>query len=75
METENPDENYVISLLKIELSDSAIKEGKKTGKSKELFEEGAATVATESSTGTWTKVYDGKDSGIPLALEKKSFSL
>ncbi|MEK6823628.1 MAG: RuBisCO large subunit C-terminal-like domain-containing protein [Nanoarchaeota archaeon] len=69
----NPDENYVITLLKIELSDSAIKEGKKTGKSKkELFEEGAATVAAESSTGTWTKVYDGKDSGIPLALEKRA---
>ena len=37
METENPDENYVITLLKIELSDSAIKEGKKTGKSKKNY--------------------------------------
>ena len=34
---------------------------------KKLFEDAAASVAAESSTGTWTKVYAGKDSGIPLA--------
>jgi ribulose-bisphosphate carboxylase large chain len=71
----NPDENYIISLLKVELSESAVKEGKRTGKSKkELFEEAVATIAAESSTGTWTKVYDGKDSGIPLALQKRALA-
>ncbi len=68
-------DNYVITLLKIEISASAITEAKKSGKSqKELFEEAAATVAAESSTGTWTKVYDGKNSGIPLALEKRALA-
>lgn len=71
----NPDENYIITLLKIEISDSALKQARKLGKSnRELFEEAAATVAAESSTGTWTKVYDGKDSGIPLALEKRALA-
>ncbi|MDP2672679.1 MAG: RuBisCO large subunit C-terminal-like domain-containing protein [Nanoarchaeota archaeon] len=64
----NSDENYVITLLKIELDESAIKEVKKQGKTeKELFEDAAGTVAAESSTGTWTKVYSGKDSGIKIA--------
>ncbi|MEK6926272.1 MAG: RuBisCO large subunit C-terminal-like domain-containing protein [Nanoarchaeota archaeon] len=71
----NPDENYVITLLKIELDKTAIVEGKKQKKTvKELFEDAAATVAAESSTGTWTKVYDGKDSGIPLAREKRAMA-
>ena len=69
------EDNYVITLLKAELSDSAIAEAKKSGKNtKQLFEEAAGTVAAESSTGTWTKVYDGKDSGIPLALRKKALA-
>ena len=68
----NPDENYVITLLKVELDDKAVKEAK--GSRKELFEEATATVAAESSTGTWTKVYDGKDSGIPLAKEKRAMA-
>ncbi|PJE81203.1 ribulose-bisphosphate carboxylase large subunit [Candidatus Pacearchaeota archaeon CG10_big_fil_rev_8_21_14_0_10_32_42] len=61
-------------MLKIELDEKAIREAKSSRKNvsekslrKSLFEEAAATVAAESSTGTWTKVYDGKDSGIPLA--------
>ncbi len=66
----NSEENYVITLLKVELSPEAIKEAKKP--INEIFEEAAATVAAESSTGTWTKVYAGKDSGIPLASKKKA---
>ncbi len=61
----NPDENYVITLLKIELDEQAIKSSNKS--EKELFEDAAGTVAAESSTGTWTKVYSGKDSGIKIA--------
>ncbi|MEX0920200.1 MAG: RuBisCO large subunit C-terminal-like domain-containing protein [Candidatus Pacearchaeota archaeon] len=69
----NPDENYIITLLKVEMDKKAVKEAKyahlKKGQKKidRLFEDAAATVAAESSTGTWTNVYDGKDSGIPLA--------
>lgn len=79
----NPDENYVITLLKIELDEKAVKEAKYQHSrniysyeklEQELFEEAAATVAAESSTGTWTKVYDGKDSGIPLAGEKRAMA-
>ncbi|MEK6945918.1 MAG: RuBisCO large subunit C-terminal-like domain-containing protein [Nanoarchaeota archaeon] len=69
----NPDEDYVITLIKIEIDERAIKEAKNKTK-KEIFEEAAATVAAESSTGTWTKVYDGKDSGIPLAGEKRALA-
>lgn len=66
----DPDENYVITLLKIELDEKAVQ---KSGKSKkELFKDAAAAVAAESSTGTWTKVYSGKGSGIPLAQEKRA---
>lgn len=79
----NSDRDYLITLLKIELDEKAIKEAKyghsksKYSKDlkklkKELFEEAAATVAAESSTGTWTKVFSGKGSGIPLATEKKA---
>ena len=81
----NPDKNYVITLLKIELDDKAVKEARysHSGKNypkdmkklkKVLFKEAAATVAAESSTGTWTKVYDGKDSGIPLASRKRAMA-
>ena len=53
-----PSEDNLITLIKVELSQTAIKEAK--GKSiKKIFEEAAASVAAESSTGTWTKVYDG----------------
>ncbi|MDP2628461.1 MAG: RuBisCO large subunit C-terminal-like domain-containing protein [Nanoarchaeota archaeon] len=78
----NPDENYIITLLKVELDEKAVKEAKyhhskKISEKKfrnDLFEEAAGTVAAESSTGTWTKVYDGKDSGINLASEKRAMA-
>lgn len=68
-------ENFLVTLLKIELDEKAVHEAKyhhskpipEKKLRKDLFEEAAATVAAESSTGTWTKVYDGKDSGIPMA--------
>ena len=67
----NPDENFVITLLKIEIDEKALKEVK--GKSlNKVFEESAATIAAESSTGTWTKVYDGEGSGIPRAIKEKA---
>ena len=76
----NPDKNYLITLLKVELDKEAVAKAKyhhlKKGKKKldKLFEDAAATVAAESSTGTWTKVYDGPDSGIPLAREKRAIA-
>ena len=77
----NPDEDYVITLLKIEIDEAAVKEAKyhNIGMSdaslrKDLFQKAAATVAAESSTGTWTRVYDGKDSGIPLARAKRALA-
>ncbi len=76
----NPDENYLITLIKIELDERAVAKAKyhhlKKGKKKKdkLFEDAAATVAAESSTGTWTKVYDGKDSGVPLAGKKRAIA-
>ncbi len=82
----NPEKNYLITLLKLELDQTAIKEAKyhhMSDKSypfspkkrlQRLFEEAAASVAAESSTGTWTKVYDGEGSGIPLASKKKAIA-
>ncbi len=76
----NPDEDYLTTLLKIEFSESAIKEAKYSHLSKNregirtLFENAAASVAAESSTGTWTKVYDGKGSGIPIATKYKAIA-
>lgn len=60
---ENPDQNYVIVQYKIELADFVDK-----GK----FMDAAASVAAESSTGTWTKVDEGPDSGIKKADEYKA---
>ncbi|MDD3474673.1 MAG: RuBisCO large subunit C-terminal-like domain-containing protein [Candidatus Dojkabacteria bacterium] len=54
----NPDEDYVISYLDIELAD---------GIGMDKFENAVAACAAESSTGTWTKVDDGKDSGVKMA--------
>ena len=69
----NSDEDYLITLVKVELSKLALKEAK--GKSiKKLFEDGAASVAAESSTGTWTSVYSGKGSGIPLSAKKRAMA-
>ena len=59
----NEDKDYLITLLKVEFSKAAINEARKTKKSlKKLFDDASASVAAESSTGTWTKVYDGKES-------------
>src|SRR3989338_2629569 len=60
---ENPDHNYVIVQFKIELADFV---------DKSKFMDGAASVAAESSTGTWTKVDEGPESGIKRADEFKA---
>mgnify|MGYP005625135243 CR=1 FL=1 len=79
----NQDSDWLITLLKVELDDKAVKEAKYEHSKKnysdkslrqELFEEAVATIAAESSTGTWTKVFDGKDSGIPLAKKKRAMA-
>lgn len=59
----NPDEDYVILQFKMELSDSV---------DPKLFRDAAASVAAESSTGTWTKVEEREDSGIKMADEYKA---
>ncbi|HCC68228.1 TPA: ribulose-bisphosphate carboxylase large subunit [Patescibacteria group bacterium] len=59
----NPDEDYIISLLDIELTD---------GIAMDQFETVVAACAAESSTGTWTKVYDGKDSGVKMARKMRA---
>lgn len=43
-------------------------------KKKKLFEDAAASVAAESSTGTWTKVFAGKDSGVNKARELRAYA-
>jgi ribulose-bisphosphate carboxylase large chain len=68
----NPDENWLITLIKVELSEKALKESNKPVK--QIFEDAAASIAAESSTGTWTKVYDGPGSGVPLASKKKAIA-
>src|SRR3989344_5940450 len=60
---EDPDKNYVIVQFKIELADFV---------DKSKFMDGAASVAAESSTGTWTKVDEGLESGIKKADEFKA---
>ncbi len=59
----NPDENYIISLLDIELAD---------GIEDDKFEDAVAACAAESSTGTWTDVYSGRDSGMRIANKLKA---
>ncbi|HAM37390.1 MAG: Ribulose bisphosphate carboxylase, type III [candidate division WS6 bacterium GW2011_GWC2_36_7] len=54
----NPDENYIITYLDIELAD---------GIGMDKFEDVVAACAAESSTGTWTDVYSGRDSGVRMA--------
>lgn len=61
----NPDENYLITYLDIELAD---------GIPEDKFEDAAASCAAESSTGTWTKVFAGKDSGVKLAEKMKAIA-
>lgn len=60
---DDPDENYVLVQYKIELAD---------GIDKSVFPDAAASVAAESSTGTWTKVDAGPDSGIGTANSYKA---
>src|SRR3990167_6636096 len=60
---DNPDENYVLVAFKIELSENI---------DPQVFPEAAASVAAESSTGTWTKVEDRSDSGIKTADSYKA---
>lgn len=64
---ENPDEDYVISWIDIELADDVPQDEK-------TFQDAAASVAAESSTGTWTKVYEGPGSGVPLANEMRALA-
>ncbi len=59
----SPDEEYLITYLDIELAD---------GISDEKFEDAAGSCAAESSTGTWTKVDEGKHSGTKLADKLKA---
>ncbi len=59
----NPEEDYLITYLDIELAD---------GIEMDQFETVVAACAAESSTGTWTKVYDGKDSGVEMADKMKA---
>lgn len=58
----NPDEDYLITQLDIELAD---------GIEEDKFDEAAGSCAAESSTGTWTKVDEGKHSGTKLADKLK----
>ncbi len=59
----NPDKDYVISYIDIELAD---------GISHDRFEDAVASCAAESSTGTWTEVFAGRDSGAKLAEKLKA---
>lgn len=69
-----PNDNYLVSLIKVELSEAALKEAKYSKDLRKIFEEAAASVAAESSTGTWTEVYSGKGSGIPLASKYRALA-
>jgi ribulose-bisphosphate carboxylase large chain len=64
----NADENYLITYLDVELAD---------GIGMDQFETVAGACAAESSTGTWTKVYSGKDSGAKMAekMAARAFDL
>ena len=59
----NADKDYLITYLDIELAD---------GISDDKFEDAAGSCAAESSTGTWTKVDEGKHSGTKLADKLKA---
>jgi ribulose-bisphosphate carboxylase large chain len=61
----NPDEDWLITYIDIELAD---------GIDESVFPDAAASCAAESSTGTWTKVYDGADSGVPMADKMKALA-
>lgn len=59
----NSDEDYVIVQYKIELAE---------GVPQEKFTDAVSSVASESSTGTWTEVEAGPDSGMVTAEEYKA---
>lgn len=61
----NADNDYVILLYKMELAD---------GVSEDKFPDSAASVAAESSTGTWTVVESGPDSGMNNAQEYRAIA-
>jgi ribulose-bisphosphate carboxylase large chain len=61
----NPDEDYLITYLDIELAD---------GISEDKFEDAAASCAAESSTGTWTEVFSGRHSGAKMADKMKAIA-
>jgi len=61
----NPDKDYIITFLDIELAD---------GVKEDQFETVVAACAAESSTGTWTEVYNGKDSGVEMADKLKAIA-
>ena len=62
---QNAEEDFVIVLYKLELAD---------GVDKNKFPEAAASLAAESSTGTWTTVESGPDSGMDNAKEYKAIA-
>lgn len=59
----NPDEDYIISYIDIELAN---------GIGMDKFEDVVSACAAESSTGTWTDVYSGSDSGVKMADKLKA---
>ncbi len=59
----NPDENYILVQFKLQLAH---------GIPEKVFLDAAASVAAESSTGTWTKVESRSDSGMKVANEYKA---
>ncbi len=61
----NADRDYLITYLDIELAD---------GIPEDKFEDAVASCAAESSTGTWTKVFSGKNSGVKLADKLKAIA-
>ncbi len=60
---QNPDEDYLVAFFQIAL---------KRGIPDEVFKEVAATVAAESSTGTWTTVDEGSNAGMDNASQYRA---
>lgn len=60
---QNPDKDYVIAYFQIALRD---------GIPDEKFKDAAATVAAESSTGTWTAVDEGSNAGMDNATQYRA---
>lgn len=60
---DKPDDNYVIVQFKLQLA---------PGVGENMFAQAAASVAAESSTGTWTTVENRADSGMKNADEYKA---